>query len=213
MQKVVFITATNTSIGKTFTTLLLLDECKKAGIKPGVFKPIETGVAQIPQDSSKLLKKCQEFNENFRKFMVKDINPYSFSLPAAPFVAKKDKKISIDFLLERAKTLQKECDVLFIEGAGGLMVPIEKDFFMIDLIKALGVKALLVTPSYLGCINETLLSINALKQKGINFNWCVNLYKDKDSFFGTTYPFYKESFNEVDILQERAKEILEKLIF
>ena len=211
MKKKVFITATNTNIGKTFTTLKLLNECKKVSLKPGVFKPIETGVAQFPQDGSKLLKKCQEFNKHFRKFMIEDIVPYRFSLPAAPYVAK-DREISIDFLVEQANKLQKECDILFIEGAGGLMVPIKKDLFMIDLIKIFRSFALLVTPSYLGCINETLLSINTLKQKEIDYTWCINLYKDKENFLKTTYPFYRDYFKKILFLQKDSKEILENLI-
>ncbi|HIE34763.1 MAG TPA: dethiobiotin synthase [Campylobacterales bacterium] len=208
----VFITATNTSIGKTYTTLTLLKECKKLGLKPGVFKPIETGVADIPLDGSKLLKKCQEFNEKFRKFMIEDIVLYRFSLPAAPYVAKKDEKIDIDYILKKADMLQKECDILFIEGAGGLMVPIKRDFFMIDLIKKLQAKSLLVTPSRLGSINDTLLSIKALNDYNIDFNWCINLYEDKESFFEITYPFYKDYFKKIDILQKEAKDILKNLV-
>ncbi|WP_281951375.1 dethiobiotin synthase [Nitrosophilus kaiyonis] len=212
MSKRVFITATNTGIGKTFTTLSLLQECETLGIKAGVFKPIETGVAQICNDGTKLLEKCQEFNNNFRKFMVGDIVPYRFTLPAAPYVAKKDIKIDIDFLLEKIDILEKECDVLFIEGAGGLMVPVEKDIFMIDLIKIFDSTTLLVTPSRLGCINDTLLSIEALKRRDINFEWCVNLYEDKDSFYEVTFPFYKDYFEEILILQNDRKKILERLL-
>jgi len=211
MSKRVFITATNTGIGKTYTTLSLLEECKSLGIKAGVFKPIETGVASSPEDGTKLFKKCQEFNENFRKFMVEDIVPYRFELPAAPYVAKKEKKIDINFLKNKIKILEKECDILFIEGAGGLMVPIEKDLFMIDLINIFDAKALLVTPSRLGAINDTLLSIMALSNKNIKFQWCVNLYEDKDSFFEITYPFYKDYFDEIFILQNDRKKILQKL--
>ena len=212
MRKRVFVTATNTGIGKTFTTLTLLKECNKAGIKAGVFKPIETGVTNNPEDGNKLLRKCQEFNENFRKFMIGDIVPYKFLLPAAPYVAKKETKIDIDFLLEKAYTLEKECDVLFIEGAGGLMVPVERDVFMIDFIKIFDAKPLLVTPSRLGCINDTLLSIEALKKRDLRYEWCINLYEDKDSFFNVTYPFYKDYFDEILILQKDSKKILEKLL-
>ncbi|WP_187647216.1 dethiobiotin synthase [Nitrosophilus labii] len=212
MIKRVFITATNTGIGKTFSTLTLLNECEKAGIKAGVFKPIETGITDNPEDGTKLLKKCQEFNNCFRKFMVEDVVPYRFSLPAAPYVAKKDNKIDIDLLLEKANILEKECDILFIEGAGGLMVPVGKDIFMIDFINIFEAKPLLVTPSRLGCINDTLLSMQALANKNLDFDWCVNLYEDKDSFFDITFPFYKDYFSEILILQKDAKKILKRLI-
>lgn len=70
------------------------------------------------------------------------------------------------------------------------MVPITRDFMMIDLAKKLNAKILLVTPSRLGCINETLLSIEALKSREIDFDWCVNLFEDKDDFPKVTQPFY-----------------------
>ena len=61
---------------------------------------------------------------------------------------------------------------------------------MIDLAKELNSKVLLVTPSRLGCINDTLLSIEALNSREINFDWCVNLYEDREDFWEVTQPFY-----------------------
>jgi len=74
------------------------------------------------------------------------------------------------------------------------MVPVTKDFLMIDLIKNLEAKVLLVTPSRLGCINDTLLSMEALKSRNIEFDWCVNLFEDRESFSEVTKPFYDEVF-------------------
>jgi dethiobiotin synthetase len=67
---------------------------------------------------------------------------------------------------------------------------------MIDLIKELDAKTLLITPSKLGCINDTLLSIEALKNRKIDFSWCVNLFEDIDEFDEVTKPFYDEYFDE-----------------
>ena len=191
-----FVTATNTSIGKTVTTLRLIELAASKGLKPGCYKPIETGCVPISHDGSKLLEKCQEFNENFRKISIEEIVPYRFPLPAAPFVAKKE-SIDRDLLIQRASELENACDILFIEGAGGLMVPIECDYFMIDLIKDLSSPALLVSPSRLGSINDTLLSRTALQSKGIDYLWYVNLYEDKEDFEAVTAPYYKECLGEV----------------
>ncbi len=194
MSKKIFITATNTNIGKTYTSIKLLEHLGKQGIKIGAFKPIETGIDNIPQDALKLLEICKKYNKNFKNLSPFDITAYTFALAAAPFCADKNRVIDIDFIKKRAKELESMCDFLLIEGAGGLMVPIKEDYFIIDLIKELNIKALLVTPSYLGCINETLLSIEALKRRDISFDWCVNLYKDVDSFSVTTKPFYDKKF-------------------
>ncbi|BAF69492.1 dethiobiotin synthase [Nitratiruptor sp. SB155-2] len=195
----IFVTATNTGVGKTYTTLQLLELAHKMGLKPGAIKPIETGVHGIPEDGSKLLQKCQELNPSLKDAAIDDIVPYQFSLPAAPFVAKEDQTIDLEHIKKKVEEIQNVCDIVFIEGAGGLMVPIEKDFFMVDLIKYLAIPSLLVTPSKLGCINDTLLSLQCLKANAIPHHWYINLFEDKDDFFEITYPFYEAYFDEVPL--------------
>ena len=197
-----FITATNTNVGKTYSGCTILEYLGSMGVKVGAVKPIETGVTNIPQDAANLLKISKKFNKNFKNFSPFDITAYTFSLPAAPFSADKEGIIKIDYIIEKIEKLKKICDFLIIEGAGGLFVPIKKDYFMIDLIKDIGSKALLITPSYLGCINETLLSINALESKEIEYDWCVNLYRDKKEFNLITKPFYDSYFKSWQSLEE-----------
>jgi len=189
-----FITATGTNIGKTHTTVQLIEAFAAKGLAVGVFKPIETGVSTIAHDASLLLKVCQKVNEKFTNLTVSDITAYTFPLPAAPFCADTDKEIVIDKIIEKHHELSQLCDILLVEGAGGLMVPVTKDFMMIDLAKKLESKILLVTPSRLGCINDTLLSMEALKSRDMTFEWCVNLFEDKESFSEVTQPFYDEIF-------------------
>ena len=191
-----FITATGTNIGKTHTTLKLIEAFASRGLKVGVFKPIETGVTDTLPDASLLLKVCRKVNKNFKDLTPQDITAYTFPLPAAPFCADINKEIIIEKIIEKHHELAQLCDILLVEGAGGLLVPITKDFMMIDLAKKLGSKVLLVTPSRLGCINDTLLSQEALKSRNIEFDWCVNLYEDKESFSKVTKPFYDEVFPE-----------------
>jgi dethiobiotin synthetase len=192
--KLLFVTATNTNIGKTFATLRLIEEFSKVGIKVGVCKPIETGVTQNPLDATKLLTKVQHYNKNFQKLQPKDITAYTFPLPASPFCADKEQTIKIDRIKQKITQLSKLCDLLIIEGAGGLMVPITKEYMMIDLAKELNSKILLITPSKLGCINDTLLNIELLNNRDINFDWCVNLFEDKEQFSQVTQPFYDAKF-------------------
>jgi len=189
-----FITATGTNVGKTHTTLQLIEALASKGLSVGVFKPIETGVTHTAYDASLLLKVCQKVNENFKDLSPEDITAYTFPLPAAPFCADINSMINISKIIEKHDELSELCDILLIEGAGGLMVPITKEYMMINLIKELNVKTLLVTPSRLGCINDTVLSILALKTFDIDFDWCVNLYEDKDDFGEVTKPYYDEVF-------------------
>jgi dethiobiotin synthetase len=189
-----FITATGTNVGKTHTTLKLIETLSSKGLSVGVFKPIETGVKHTAEDASLLLKACQKVNVKFKDLTPADITAYTFSLPAAPFCADVDKKVNLQKIIEKHDELKKLCDILLVEGAGGLMVPITKDYMMINLIKELNAKTLLVTPSRLGCINDTILSILALKTFDIDFEWCVNLYENKESFAEVTKPYYDEVF-------------------
>ena len=189
-----FITATGTNVGKTHTTVKLIEAFASQGFSVGAFKPIETGVNTIPHDASLLLKVCQKVNKNFKSLNPEDITAYTFPLPAAPFCADTENEIVIEKIIEKYQELSQLCDILLVEGAGGLLVPVTKDFMMIDLAKKLETKVLLVTPSRLGCINDTLLSMEALNSRDMGFEWCVNLFEDSDSFDEVTRPFYDEAF-------------------
>lgn len=190
MKKRIFITATNTNIGKTYTTKLLLREFAKKSLRVGALKPIESGVKDgLAQDALELLTLVKELNSELSDFELKDITPYMFSLPAAPFVA--GKGVDVEIIKDALMKLEKHCDIVFIEGAGGLYVPIEKDYFMIDLIKDLKAKALLVTHCSLGCINDTLLSQKALQAKDIEHIVAFNC-KDELDFKTISKPYFDE---------------------
>lgn len=191
-----FITATGTNIGKTYTTVKLIEALASKGLAVGVYKPIETGVTHTALDATILLETCKKVNKKFKDLKPYDITAYTFPLPAAPFCADTEQTIEIKKIIKKYQELSKLCDILLVEGAGGLHVPITKDFHMIDLIQQLNIKTLLVTPSRLGCINDTLLSMESLKARKIDFDWCVNLHEDKESFEEVTQPYYDEVFPE-----------------
>ncbi|MHB0992808.1 MAG: dethiobiotin synthase [Sulfurovum sp.] len=191
-----FITATGTNVGKTHTTLQLIQGFAKRGLKVGVYKPVETGVEKLAQDATALLDACKKVNPHFKDFSTEDITAYTFALPAAPFCADTKHTIDIQHIIDTYNTLKKTCDILLVEGAGGLMVPITQDFLMIDLAQKLQTKVLLVTPSRLGCINDTLLSMEALHSRHMSFDWCVNLFEEKEQFKEVTQPFYDERFQD-----------------
>ena len=208
MKKRIFITATNTDIGKTYATSLLLEEFASQGLRVGVFKPIETGVEDTPLDGKKLFDLACKLNPELRCLDLSTIVPYQFKLPAAPMVAKEEYTIDIDFLEHKLQKVEKYCDIVLIEGAGGLLVPVEEDLFMVDFISLFKASTLLVCPSRLGSINDTLLSRYLLEDKKIPYVWAINVYEDKDSFAEVTAPFYRDGFLT---LQEHIKEITNKL--
>lgn len=202
MKEIYFITATNTDVGKTKASEIFLEKFASENKKVGYFKPIETGVVDIPLDGDKLLNLTKRLNPSFR-LNIDDIVPFQYKLPAAPFVASGGIEIDIKKIKEKINHILDYCDVLIIEGAGGLMVPVNKNYFMIDLIKDINpTKTILISPTNLGSINDTLLSQNILTQYGIEFDWYINLYKDIDDFKKTTLPFYKAYFDKIDFLQD-----------
>lgn len=210
-MKSLFITATGTSVGKTHTTLKLIETLALQGLSVGVYKPIETGVTDTPPDASLLLKACQKVNENFKSLTTDDITAYTFPLPAAPFCADTKQEIKIEKIIEKHHELSELCDILLVEGAGGLMVPITKEYMMINLIKELEAKTLLVSPSHLGCINDTVLSIFALNTFDIDFDWCVNIYEEQQAFKEVTQPYYDAVFPHWWSLQNGIEHFSKKI--
>ncbi len=209
----IFVTATNTDIGKTHTILLLMEEAARCGLRPAAFKPIETGVTpKGPADGLKLLHAMRRLNPDTERLAVGDIVPYRFELPAAPFVAKGETKIRYDYLEEKMKEVERLCDILFIEGAGGLMVPIDGERFMIDLPRLFDAHTLLVAPGRLGSINDTLLSIEALRNRGIGFDLAVNLQEEREDFEKVTRPYYRAARIDHCLLPEESGRCLDRLM-
>lgn len=164
MKNRFFITGTDTGVGKTHVLSLLLKQLKESGFSPTVIKPIETGCAKrdgnlIPEDATLLAKiACMED--------IDIVCPYRFEHPVAPYVASKLEKKRIN--IKKIKSiLDGLSEPVFVEGAGGLMVPILKNFFMIDLAKYLDLDVIFVASLRLGTINHTLLSLEALKRRKI----------------------------------------------
>ncbi len=191
-----FVTATGTGIGKTHVVRLLLRTFARLGYRVGACKAVETGVEEAPQDARSLLEELYELNPDFTGFEARDLCAYTFPLPAAPFCADTEHSLDPDRILHKVSDLESHCDLLIIEGAGGLLVPLSEKYFMIDLARDLKAHTLLVTPSGLGCINQTLLSLRALDHAGLSYDWCVNLYEEQESFPKVTRPYYDAAFDD-----------------
>lgn len=208
----IFITATNTDVGKTYTSLKLIEELGRRGLKVGVLKPIETGVVDEPLDGAKLLRVAQKTNPALMSFTCKDIVPIQFELPASPFVAKGKENIDLKALHVSFEKIAKISDIVLIEGAGGLMVPVDEELYMYNFIKEFGATALLVTHGNLGCINDTLLNLRLLDSLHVKYEWCVNLKENEEHFKEVTLPFYEKKFGEVLIVQKEMEKIVNKLL-
>ncbi|WP_345993544.1 dethiobiotin synthase [Sulfurimonas sp. HSL-1716] len=211
MKRRIFITATNTDIGKTYTTKLLLQAFAERGLKVGVIKPIETGVVDYPLDGEELLECVKGLNPKLWSLEVEDIVPITYPLPAAPFVASGNTPLDLKKILQKIEEMEAFSDIVLIEGAGGLYVPIDEKTMMIDLIKLLNAKALLVTHCSLGCINDTLLSEKALESANIPYITVFNCKGEEKSFSVVSEPYFIKTGQKVLKVSDDIDSICELL--
>lgn len=195
MTKRIFITATNTNIGKTYTSQLLIKALSHLGLRVGVYKPIETGVTSIPSDGNLLYQSALIYNPSLASLSINDIVTLQYPLPAAPFVANGGKAIDFSLFEKALEKIEALCDIVIIEGAGGLMVPIDEESMMIDLPRFFNATTLLISHCRLGCINDTLLSIKALQDADLPFVWGLNCQSDDSSFEVTSLPYFQHRFD------------------
>lgn len=168
-SKGVFITGTDTGVGKTYVSSLMAGSLKASGMDVGVMKPVETGCAQteaglFPNDAV-ALKKAAGIGDPLHL-----INPYRFSEPLSPNAAarRSDVKIELDKINKAYEELLKRHEFMLVEGAGGIMAPVTDEHLTIDLIRILKLPVIIVAASRLGAINHTLLTVNAALKSGLD---------------------------------------------
>jgi len=182
-MKPLFITATDTDIGKTYVCAGLAHSLKKLDIDVGIMKPFACGVKQKTGFSSNdltILSKAAMVND-----AEELLNPFFFPVPASPYTAAKNLgvKIDINYLMKCFRKLDKIHDVMLVEGIGGIMTPILKDYAIIDLIKDLEANTIIVTSSKIGTINHTILTCNMCKNMKIPVKGLII-----NNFDSTGYP-------------------------
>ncbi|RFC48387.1 MAG: dethiobiotin synthetase [Verrucomicrobia bacterium] len=152
-----FITGTDTDVGKTYVTTLIVRALAQRGDRVMPFKPIACGTRE---DAMQLLKASGRGD-----LTVDDVNPVWFKSRAAPFAASMIEGGSVDVvrLAERAKALATQNDHLIVEGAGGWEVPVTADQAMSDFAALLGYPVLVVVDNKLGALNHTILTVRQVE--------------------------------------------------
>ena len=182
-MKPLFVTATDTDIGKTYVCAGLAYALKKSGIDVGIMKPFACGVKQKIGFSS------NDLTILTNAAMVDDaediINPFFFPISASPYTAAKNLgvKIDVEHVMECFRKLDKIHDIVLVEGIGGIMTPILKDYAIIDLIKDLMANTIIVTSSKIGTVNHTVLTCNMCKNMNIPIKGLII-----NNFDSTGYP-------------------------
>lgn len=162
----VFVTGTDTGVGKTFVSAALVRRLVRLGCSVGVMKPVETGVASGSPDHSDAARLMAVAHVNDSLELV---SPYRFPLPLAPLSAAsaQGQNIDQDLILDHYEQLAARHACLVVEGAGGLLVPIGQDWDLRDLIQRVKLPVILVGRVGLGGINHALLTLEALEQRAI----------------------------------------------
>ena len=168
MNKGFFITGTDTGVGKTFVAAGLIRAMKYQGLSVCPMKPAETGCRVkkgqlVPEDTLKLMK-ASGVDEH-----IDTVNPYRMKKPLAPSIAAELEGVCIEkrLIFNTYEKLARKYDVLIMEGAGGIMVPLYKKYLYLDLVRDLGLPLIIIARPGLGTINHSLLTIEAARSKDI----------------------------------------------
>ena len=180
-MKSLFITGTDTDVGKTYVTAGLAILLYKHGINVGVMKPFAAGTKSSGKQVSDidiLIKSshcCDPQNL---------INPQFFPLPFAPYTAAKslNTQPNIDLIMSSFVQLCTRHDIMLVEGIGGIMTPITKDYFVRDMIKQMNIPTIIVTRNKIGAINHTLLTVEACKARDVHVCGIVINAIDSDGY-------------------------------
>ena len=168
MAKGFFITGTDTGVGKTVITVALIKAICRLGFTAGGMKPIESGCLQqgdvlVPSDGM-FIKTIAHMEEN-----IGQITPCRFKSPLAPLPASESEGISVDFekINKAFADISENYDVVIVEGVGGLLVPITRNYFVIDMAKDFNLPLIVVSRPSLGTINHTMLTVNYALKEGL----------------------------------------------
>jgi len=159
-----FVTATDTGVGKTEVACALLGAARAAGVDAVGMKPAQSGATPgEPSDAERLRE------ASGRVEPLEAICPYALQAPLAPAVAARleGREISLSRILEAAHALAARHAAVLVEGAGGLLVPLTERETFADLAAALGLPVLVVARAGLGTVNHTALTVEALRRRGL----------------------------------------------
>lgn len=197
-SKGIFIIGIDTEIGKTTIAAGLSNLLFRKGIEIGVMKPFATGIKRYSKDfkslDTKMLKDASGNKDNDNI-----INPFFYSIPTAPYLAKKilklNENIDIEEILNKYKEIENRHDFTIVEGIGGLMVPLSKDFSVADLASIINIPIILITSNRIGSINHIIMTsrlaiLYKLKIKGIIIN-------NKCKFLETYYKLITNSLPRI----------------
>lgn len=164
LPKGIFITGTDTGVGKTVITAALAMSLKNTGLDVGVMKPIQSGSSLPGMTDIEFLRTALGEKEPSSDDCI-----YNYEVPLSPYAAAalSGETIEPERIKSAYKRLESSRDVVLVEGAGGLLVPITDDYLMADLARDLSLTLLVVARPGLGTVNHTALTVECARQRGL----------------------------------------------
>ena len=204
MKQGIFITGTDTGVGKTVVAATLAHALNRRQIDFGYIKPMESGIASnnhlVNASDAALVKKAGTLSES-----LDEIVPFTFKEPLAPLLAARREGIEItkEKLIKSIKELINPSRLTIIEGAGGLLAPICKNYLILDLIKELNFATLVVCRTGLGSVNHTLLTLDRLRREKISpIGIIANHINSNPGIAEAAFTTQLSEFDQVPILGE-----------
>lgn len=168
MGRGLFITGTDTGVGKTLVTAMILVGLQEAGLRVAAMKPVETG---CPVREGRLVPADAEYLRTVGRLAEPPgaMAPYTFALPAAPWAAAREARVEIvlDRIAEAYAALASRADCVLVEGAGGLLVPLADGVQFPEVARRLGTPVVIVARSGLGTLNHTQLTVREGSRAGL----------------------------------------------
>ena len=174
-MKSYFITGTDTEVGKTWFAAGLARAFHNMGIDVGIMKPFAAGEKQnigFKSEDVKILANSANVNDPEEL-----VNPHFFPIPASPYTATKNSDVKvtvdIDLILRNFKKLSDMHDMILVEGMGGIMTPVLKNYYIADLINVMDLDSIIVTQTRIGTLNHTIMTCMMAKKYGIRISGIV----------------------------------------
>jgi dethiobiotin synthetase len=198
-----FITGTDTGVGKTLVGGAIAHALASRGVKVGVFKPIATGCrperGRLISDDAKFLARCARTD-----FPLTKISPVTYLTPAAPIAAAEAEHRPVDYskIEDAYKELCERCDFVIVEGIGGIRVPLSNKVDVLELACQFALPIVVVARAGLGTINHTLLTLDCIKSAGLPLAGVVisAYHADTADIAEKTAPRYIEELGGIKVL-------------
>jgi dethiobiotin synthetase len=164
----IFVTASGTDVGKTFVTLQLIAEARRAGLRARALKPVASGFDAANPTDSDTARLLVAQGLSIDAASLDAVSPWRFAAPLSPDMAaaRERRSVPFDALVDFCRSSSDD-RVTLIEGIGGVMAPLDATHTVLDWIAALGAPALLVVGSYLGTLSHSLTAAAALRQRSV----------------------------------------------